>query len=69
MEQEGPFSLTQLLQDESWLEKFCTYKQLKSILHQMKSHSDPKPVKLVIEADAEQNFVTVQYSSGEEYTF
>jgi hypothetical protein len=68
-EQEEPSSLNKLLSDEAWLRKFCTNKQLRSILHQMESQGDPPPIKLVIESDTEQNFVTVESPTGSKYTF
>ena len=49
-----------LLKDGTWLEKFCTYKHLRSILHQMESHRDTTFIELAIEADTEQKFVTVR---------
>lgn len=66
---EKPSSLIDLLQDEAWLEKFCTYKQLRSIIHQRESHGTLNPIKLVIEPDTDQNFITIQYHTGEKFTF
>ena len=66
---DQPSALTDLLKDEAWLEKFCTYKQLRSIIHQRESHGSLKPIKLVIEPDTEQNFITVFYHTGEKFTF
>jgi hypothetical protein len=58
---EKPKSLIELLKDEAWLAKFCTYKQLRSVIHQRENHETLQSTKLLIESDTEQNFVTVHY--------
>ena len=65
----NPQRLRLLLEDEEWLDKFSTYKQKRSILHQITEHTSLQPVKLVIETDLEQNFITIEYSTGEKITF
>ena len=60
--------LSQLLKDENWLIQFTTYKQMRSIIHQMTHHANLMPVKLVIEQDVNQNFITIEYSTGEKIT-
>ena len=60
--------LSQLLKDEDWLIHFTTYKQMRSIIHQMTHHVNLSPVKLVIERDSNQNFITIEYSTGEKIT-
>jgi hypothetical protein len=69
LNEDRPKNLNQLLMDEDWMKKFCTYKQLRSILHQMKHHTSLQPVKLIIEPDTDQNFITINYSTGEKFTF
>ena len=63
-----PLQVNDLLRDNAWLEKFSTYKQQRSILHQVTQHANLHPVKLIIETDSDQNFITIEYSSGEKIT-
>ena len=60
--------LSQLLRDEEWLNQFTTYKQMRSIIHQMTHHAYLRPEKIVIEQGENQNFITIEYSSGEKIT-
>jgi hypothetical protein len=64
-----PLRLMQLLKDEDWLDRFSTYKQKRSILHQITEHTSLLPIKLIIETDTAQNFITIEYSTGEKITF
>ena len=66
---EKPKTIVELLEDERWLGAFCTYKQLRSILHRAERHGEQKPVKLEIEEGEGQNFITVHYADGNKVTF
>lgn len=60
-----PSSLYELIQEESWLEAFCTYKQQRAILHWVKEHTDQKPLKIEIEeGEGSQNFITLHFKGG-----
>jgi hypothetical protein len=57
--------IAELIQNEKWLEAFCTYKQQRAILHWANEHSNLPPFRLEIEEGEEsQNFVTLYYKGG-----
>ena len=64
-----PLNLDELLRSEEWLNEFCTYKQLRSIIHRMEHHKE-RPIKITLEeGDENQNFITIEYASGVKITF